>query len=119
MSFKFEGLLVWQKAIDVSSDISVLVSRFPKEEIYVLSSQLKRAADSISLNIAEGSTGQSNAEFARFINYSTRSAIELVSGLFIAKKRNLITEEEFMVNYEKIEILVKMLQSLKNSLGKA
>ncbi|HNV53332.1 MAG TPA: four helix bundle protein [Tenuifilaceae bacterium] len=116
MSFKFENLLVWQKAIDVSYDINMLVSHFPKEEVYVLSSQLKRAADSISLNIAEGSTGQSNAGFARFLNYSIRSAIEVVSGLFLARKRNLINEDEFKVNYEKIELLVKMLQSLKNSL---
>ncbi len=94
----------------------MLVSRFPKEEVYVLSSQLKRAEDSVSLNIAEGSTGQSNAEFARVLNYAIRSAIEVVSGLFLAKKRNLINEDEFKANYENIELLVKMLQSLKHSL---
>lgn len=52
---------------------------FPREEIYVLTAQLKRASDSISLNIAEGSTGQSNAEFKRFLSYALRSNIEVVA----------------------------------------
>ena len=66
MSFKFEKLLVWQKAVDLLADIDSLTKTFPKDEIFVLSSQIKRAADSVSLNIAEGSTGQSNPEFKKF-----------------------------------------------------
>lgn len=58
MAFKFENLKVWEKAVDLSGDVSELVKTFPKGELYVLSSQIKRACDSISLNIAEGSTGQ-------------------------------------------------------------
>ncbi|HMG88872.1 MAG TPA: four helix bundle protein [Chryseolinea sp.] len=53
MAFKIEKLTVWQKALDLSGDISELVKTFPKDELYVLTSQLKRAADSIALNIAE------------------------------------------------------------------
>ncbi|MHC1704120.1 MAG: four helix bundle protein [Tenuifilaceae bacterium] len=116
MSYKFENLLVWQKALDTSYEVNLLVSKFPKEEIYVLSSQLKRAADSISLNIAEGSTGQSNAEFSRFLGYALRSAIEVVGGLFIGKKRELINNDDFNKLYSDIEILVKMIQSLRKSL---
>jgi four helix bundle protein len=48
MSFKFENLTVWQKALDTSYEINLLVSKFPKEELFVLTSQLKRAADSIT-----------------------------------------------------------------------
>jgi len=66
MAFKFENLIVWQKAVDLSADISDLVKTFPKEELFILTSQLKRACDSISLNIAEGSTGQTTAEFKKF-----------------------------------------------------
>jgi four helix bundle protein len=67
MSFKFEKLIVWQKSLDLSAIVNNVAAKFPKEEVYVLASQIKRAADSISLNIAEGSTGQSNAEFKRFL----------------------------------------------------
>jgi four helix bundle protein len=56
MAFKFEGLRVWEKAVDLSGEVSELVKTFPRDELYVLTSQIKRACDSISLNIAEGST---------------------------------------------------------------
>ena len=68
MAFKFEKLKVWEKAIDLSVEINDLTKKFPKEELYVLTSQIKRASDSIALNIAEGSTGQSNKEFRRFLS---------------------------------------------------
>jgi four helix bundle protein len=66
MSFKFEKLKVWQKAVDLASDVDELTKTFPKDELFILSAQIKRAADSVSLNIAKGSTGQSNAEFKIF-----------------------------------------------------
>jgi four helix bundle protein len=95
MAFKFERLKVWEKAVDLSQEISDLVKTFPKEELYVLSSQIKRASDSISLNIAEGSTGQSNLEFKKFLGYALRSAIEVVGCLYLAKKRNLVNQKAF------------------------
>lgn len=101
MPFKFEKLLVWQKALDLSEIVSRITIGFPKEEMYVLSSQIKRAADSVSLNIAEGSTGQSNAEFARFITIALRSDIEVVGCIFIAKRRNIISEENFDLVYNR------------------
>lgn len=78
MAFKFEKLIVWQKAVDLSAEVSELVKTFPKEELYILTAQLKRACDSISLNVAEGSTGQTNPEFKKFLGYAIRSAIEVV-----------------------------------------
>ncbi len=81
-----------------------------------MGSQIKRAADSVALNIAEGSTGQTNAEFKQFIGYAIRSAIEVVSCLYIGKKRNIITDKDFQKLYEEIESIVKMLQSLRKSL---
>lgn len=54
MAFKFEKLKVWQKALDLADEIDKMTKTFPKEEIYVLTSQVKRASDSISMNIAEG-----------------------------------------------------------------
>ncbi|HYK56753.1 MAG TPA: four helix bundle protein, partial [Flavisolibacter sp.] len=87
MAFRFEELKVWQKAVDLSNDIDLLVKKFPRTEMYSLSSQVKRAADSVVLNIAEGSTGQSLPEFKRFLNIALRSAIEVVACLFLAIKR--------------------------------
>lgn len=114
--FKFEKLEVWQKSIEFSFDIHQLTRTFPKEEVYILTSQIKRAADSIALNIAEGSTGQSNPEFKQFINYAIRSAIEVVSCLYVGKKRAIIKEADFKEFYDKAEIIIKMLQALRNSL---
>ncbi len=66
MAFKFEKLEVWQLALELANNIHLLTRNFPKEEMFSLTSQIKRAADSVSLNIAEGSTGQSDAEQLRF-----------------------------------------------------
>lgn len=63
MDFKFEKLIIWQKAMDYGEQINSLAYNFPKEEIYNLASQIRRAVDSIALNISEGSIGQSYPEF--------------------------------------------------------
>jgi len=115
MAFRFENLQVWQIALDLDDRINLLTKSFPKEEIYVLTSQIKRAADSVVLNIAEGSTGQTKAVFKVFLSYALRSAIEVVSCIFIAKKRNYITNEQFQLFYNDYETLVKMITALKNS----
>lgn len=93
MPFKFESLKVWQLSLDLADKIHLLTRTFPKEELFILTSQIKRAADSVNLNIAEGSTGQSNVEFQRFLNYSIRSGIEVVSCLYLAHRRNYINNE--------------------------
>lgn len=85
--------------------------------MYILTNQIKRASDSIALNIAEGSTGQSNAEFRQFIGYSLRSAIEVVACLFIGRKRNIITEDQFTDFYDNLTEIIKMLQALRKALN--
>ncbi len=116
MPFKFEKLLVWQKAVELSDIIHQLAKTFPKDELFILSSQIKRAADSVSLNIAEGSTGQSNAEFARFLGIALRSNIEVVGCIFLAKRRGYIHEEEFNKIYKMSEEILVMINGLRNSL---
>src|SRR5580658_10410788 len=113
MSFKFEKLIVWQKAVDLVSDVHELTKTFPKEELFVLAGQIKRAADSVSLNIAEGSTGQSNAEFNKFLGYALRSDIEVVGCLFLAQKRNLIQQDDFSKLYKQCEEILAMLNALR------
>lgn len=117
MSFKFEKLDVWNKSIDLGFDIHELTREFPKEETYILTSQIKRAADSVALNIAEGSTGQTNAEFRQFIGYALRSAIEVVSCLYIGKRRKIINNDKFQKLYSETESIVRMLQALRKSLN--
>lgn len=116
MPFKFEKLIVWQKSLDLSVLVNDVASKFPKEEMYILSSQIKRAADSVSLNIAEGSTGQSNAEFKRFLGIAFRSNVEVVGCIFLAKRRNIISEQDFEKIYKACEEILVMINALKKSL---
>jgi len=116
MAFKFERLKVWEMAVDLSGDVSELVKSFPKDELYILTSQIKRACDSISLNIAEGSTGQTTPEFKKVLGYALRSSIEVVGCFYLAKKRKLIDQNDFNTFYEKLTQLIKSIQALRNSL---
>lgn len=116
MAFKFEKLRVWQKAIELADDVDKLTKTFPKEEVYVLTSQMKRAADSVSLNIAEGSTGQSNAEFARFLWYALRSNIEVVNCLHLSTRRGYISQEIFDKHYLNCGEILAMISALIKTL---
>lgn len=116
MSFKFEKLEIWKLAIEIANAVDKLTQAFPKHEMFVLTSQMKRAADSISLNIAEGSTGQSDAEQVRFIGYAQRPALEVVNCLFLGSRRGYITEPQFNTLYQQIEKLIAKIQAFKNSL---
>jgi four helix bundle protein len=116
MAFRFEELKVWQKALELSNEIDLITKKFPKEELYSLSSQIKRAADSVVLNIAEGSTGQTIPEFKRFLTIALRSAIEVVACLFISKARNYMAEDLFKTKYDEYEILCKMINKLRSSM---
>src|SRR5258708_7524125 len=116
MSFKFENLQVWQRALDLTDAIDQLTKKFPKDELYVLSSQIKRAADSVVLNIAEECTGQTNPVFKTFLGYALRSGIEVVSCLFIGRKRKIISDIDFHKLYEEYQTLTKMITSLRNTL---
>jgi len=118
MAFKFEKLEVWKDSIELTGLANDISLKFPKEELYVLTSQLKRSADSVSLNIAEGSTGQSNPEFSKFLGYAIRSGIEVVGCLYIAKRRNIISEDDFKTIYDFVDNLVKRIQALRKTVSK-
>lgn len=95
MPFKFESLNIWKKALDLSIKTEDFVKVFPRHELFNLSNQVRKAADSVVLNIGERCTRQSNAELKRFLNYSIRSAIDVDSCLFIARRKEYINEEMF------------------------
>ena len=79
MAFKFEQLKIGQASLMLGEKINGLTDNFPNKELFNLSSQIKRAADSIGLNIAEGSAGHTNAEQKRFLQFSYRSILEVVA----------------------------------------
>jgi four helix bundle protein len=116
MEFKFEKFIIWQKAMDYAESTNTLASKFPREEIYNLSSQIKRDVDSIALNISEGSIGQSNPEYKKFIGYSIRSLAEVVTCLYKAKRREYISEIEFMQHYEFAFNLMNMMVAFKEKI---
>ncbi len=116
MGFKFEKLKIWQKALHLSVKVDALARSFPKEEKYVLASQIKRASDSVTLNIAEGSTGQSDKEFARFLSIANRSAIEVVACLHVGLNRKIIEKHDFDELYKEYESLVVGIQALRKTL---
>lgn len=102
----------------MSNEIHLLTRKYPKEELNILTSQMKRAADSICLNIAEGSTGNSNKEFGRFLGIANRSALEVVACLYISRKRKYIKEEVFNAYYNKLTVIIKMIQALRKAFFK-
>ena len=115
--FKFENLMVYQKALDFV-DLAYEVSKsFPKSELYNLTSQFKRAAVSILLNIAEGS-GDTNAQFNRFLEIARGSVKECVVCSTIAKRQGFINYEKDLENRRKLAELSKMISSLKKYLKK-
>lgn len=116
MAFKFEELRVWQKSVQLTSLIDDIISNFPQKEIYNLSNQIRRAADSVSLNIAEGSTGQTSPEFKRFLGMSLRSGIEVIGCIYLAKERKIISDDDFNKVYNEYENLIKSIQALRKSL---
>jgi len=117
MKFKFEKLIIWQKAIEYGENINKLSYKFPKEEMYNLSSQIRRAVDSIALNISEGSIGQSNPEFKKFMGYAIRSLAEVVTCLHKASKRKYISNEEFNEHYEYAFNLMNMMVAFKGKIN--
>jgi four helix bundle protein len=114
--FNFEKLEVWQKAIDFADIIYSETRSFPSEERFGLTNQMRRAAVSISSNIAEGSSRMSKADFARFIEIGTGSVFEVVSQSFIAKRQSFLAAEAFAKIYAAAEEESRMLSGLRRSL---
>lgn len=113
--FKFEELRVYQVTLELNDDIYLLTKKFPKDEMFGLTNQLRRASVSVSLNIAEG-TSRTKKDFRHFLDIARGSCFECVAVLTIAKRRNYITEKEFTKNCEGYLVATKMINALKTSL---
>ena len=118
MAYKFEQLDVWQMALEYVDLIYDVSEKFPRSEEYNLKSQIRRAATSIALNVAEGSTGQSDAEQARFLGMAIRSLIETIACIHIVRRRNFFEDQTPLNNaYEMSQPLARKLQSFRKSLS--
>jgi four helix bundle protein len=114
--FNFEKLDVWQKAIDFVDLVYNETRGFPAEERFGLTNQFRRAAVSISSNIAEGSSRSSKGDFARFVEIATGSVFEVVSQTFVAQRQSFLSESQFREIYTDAEELSRMLSGLRKSL---
>ena len=112
MSQNFQNLQVWRDAVDFHKTIIPIISKFPKEEIYAMSSQQRRASLSISNNIAEGCGRESNKELRNFLNIAMGSCKEVESMIIVAKELNYITIEIHNQLMQKIITIGKKLNSL-------
>ncbi|WP_316633600.1 four helix bundle protein [uncultured Flavobacterium sp.] len=107
----FRKLLIWQKSISLVTKIYFLTNNFPKEEIFGLTSQIRRSSISIPSNIAEGSGRESDKDFLRFLNISVGSLFEMQTQLEIAKNISYLKEDDFNNLYEDSREVERMLVS--------
>ena len=114
--FRFERLEVWQFAVEFADRVYAVTARFPSDERFGLTSQMRRAAVSVSSNIAEGSTRSSSGDFARFVEIAYGSLMEVVSQAHIAKRQTMLLSDGFQDFYERAERLSRMMSGLRASL---
>jgi four helix bundle protein len=113
----FHDLTVWQRAIDLTVCIYKLTQRFPKEEMYGLVSQLRRASVSVASNIAEGRGRLNPAEFRQFLGIALGSTFEVQTQLIVARRLNLGNEEAIDEAAALGNQVSKMLTSFIQKLG--
>jgi four helix bundle protein len=112
--FTFEKLHVYQDSLNLASSIYILTDSWPKNEIFGLTGQIRRATVSISLNIAEGS-GRTKKDFRHFLDMARASCQECIPLLEIAKRRSFIDNNEYNKFYENFSIIARQISALKRS----
>ncbi len=115
--FYFERLQVWQEARQLAKGIYEATKDFPTEEKYGITSQIRRAALSISANIAEGMSRHTEKGKARFITIAFGSTIEVINFLIIAKDFNWLNEYQYDYLRKKLEKISNQLNSLHGRLN--
>jgi len=113
--FNFEKLETWQKAIAFADLVYQMTRGFPDDERFGLTNQMRRAAVSVSSNIAEGSARNSKNDYARFLEIATGSLFEVVSQSFVGRRQKFLSEADFNKLYAAAEEQGKMLSGLRRS----
>lgn len=112
----FEQLVVWQKSQDLAVSVYLLTKDFPKDELFAMTSQLRRAASSISANIAEGFGRSSPNDKLHFYTMAYGSLLEVKSFLYLANKLAYISNEDLMNLLEHCTRCQKLINASKKSL---
>lgn len=112
----FKDLIVWQKSMELVTEVYLLVKKLPKEELFALSNQIRRAAISIPSNIAEGQGRNSTKEFNQFLAIAKGSKAELETQLLLCVKIHYLDNSEIEAAISLIQEIGKMLNALQKSL---
>lgn len=114
----FEDLEVYQRAYQISLQIHKISKTFPKDELYALTTQIRRASKSVCANIAEGyvKQGQSSNEFGRFLSISIGSCGEMIVWINYCYDLGYIDDEQKELWKNEYQIIIKMLQKLRNKI---
>lgn len=107
----FRDLLIWQKSMILVTEVYQLTNSFPKEEIYGLTSQIRRSSISIPSNIAEGYGRDGNKDYLKFLNIAVSSLFEIQTQLEISFNLKYITENQFNKTLEESREIERMLSS--------
>ena len=112
----FKDLKIWKAAIELVKDVYAVSSEFPKEEIYGLTSQMRRSAISIPSNVAEGFRRQHNSEIKQFLHISLDSCAELETQMIIAEELGYIDESRTSDLFENLDHICRMTSNLIKTL---
>src|SRR5579872_5542656 len=118
MSNSYRDLLAWQQAMNLVELVYKASAGFPKEEVYGLTSQVRRAAVSVAANIAEGQGRKSKGEFMQFLGNAKGSLMEVETHLLIAKRLHFLTEANCDPALEQTARVAKLTNGLLNALKK-
>ena len=116
MAFRFEELEIFHLAVDFAAKAYTSTKKFPGEEKFDLTSQARRAANSIALNIAEGSGRGTKRDFSHFLDIAVGSTFEVITCFFLAKKHGYISEQDLQDIKREGEMLSKKIYSFKKAL---
>ena len=114
--FRFEKLEVWQEARVINRSIYRLTRKFPRQELFAMTSQIRRASVSVSSNIAEGSGRNSDKDFAHFLEQSYGSLMEVASVFYLALDEGYIVEHDLDPLFDELERLAKRIAALNRTL---
>lgn len=112
----FKELIVWQKSMTLVTNIYLETRTFPKKELFGLTSQMRRAACSIPMNISEGAGRKTSADFGRFLDIARGSANELETQLIISRNLEYLSENKFLSLHMDLDEIQRMIRGLQSSL---
>jgi four helix bundle protein len=115
--FRFEKLEVWQAARKINQFVYRLTQNFPRRELFAMTSQLRRAAVSISANIAEGAGRNSDKDFAHYLEQSYGSLMEVAAIFYLALDEGYVNSSELEPFFDELELLAKRIAALNRSLS--